>query len=226
MRVLSLALLRVLPLAAAADEPFALPDGCTGFLTVQMKSCLVSHHFTCEIDPPGLRRRIDVDVDGISYAGAIDEETQWIHSFHLRSGHAEELEASPTDRASFSALIETGVDSYDFWTESEEIGETHYVGVDRLTGEQVVIDGVTLDRTDYEIRSYDADNNEMWSSTGQEYISRDYRLFFSGISTYVTPEETFETDDSPVEFILPGEPGFLSLNPKYGCGATMSSYRP
>ena len=29
--------------------------------------------------------------------------------------------------------------------------------------------------------------------------------------------------DRPVQFIFPGEPGFLSANPKFDCGAVLSS---
>lgn len=217
------ALLALGPLPAVAQQGFALPAGCTGYVTVQMKSCTVSHHFTCTNDPEGLQRRVDLAEDGVTYFGAIDAETQWIESFHVRSGHSERLEDEPANRASFSALLADGVDTYDFSTLSDEIGPTRYVGQDSLTGETVEIDGVTLDRTQYTIMALDADGNEMWRSTGNEFISRDWRMFLSGTSTYVTPEDTYEVDNSPVEFVFPGEPGFLSANPKFGCGEIMSS---
>ena len=48
-------------------------------------------------------------------------------------------------------------------------------------------------------------------------------MCLAGTGTVTTPRDTFERDGSPVEFIFPGEPGFLSANPKHGCGVVMSS---
>jgi hypothetical protein len=211
------------PLSAQTARTFSLPAGCTGHLTVQTRSCTVSHHFTCEGDPEGWQRRVDMDVDGVTYIGTIDAETQWMESFHVYTGHTETLENAPRDRASLSALISEGTDTYDFQTLSEEIGATHYVGFDTLTGVTQEIDGVTLDQTEYQITAYDTGGGVMWESKGNEWISRDFRMFLSGVSTITTPDGSFETDDSPVEFIMPGEPGFLSVNPKHGCGETVSS---
>lgn len=215
-------------LAAAQDSApvqrtFSLPAGCTAFLTLQTSACSVTHYFTCENDPEGWQRRVDLDEGGVVYFGAIDSETQWMESFHVMSGHSERLEPDPVDRASFTDLLANGIDTYDFRTLSDEIGETRYVGQDRLTGEQVVIDGVTLDRTEYAIRAYDAAGNEIWRSSGNEYISRDWRFFMSGTSKITTPTDSWESSDDPVEFILPGEPGFLSVSPKHGCGVVLSS---
>ena len=105
---------------------------------------------------------------------------------------------------------------------SDEIGETRYVGQDTLTGRQVTIDGVTLDETTYDITAFDPDGNELWSSQGREFISRDWRIFMSGTGTITTPSGSFERSGRPVEFIFPGEPGFLSSRPKHGCGVALS----
>lgn len=224
MRYLALSLALLLPAEALAQNQVALPQGCTGYLTVQAKGCSVSHHFTCEGDAEGVQRRIDIGEGGPSYFGAVDGEAQWIESFFLQSNHAERLEEAPADRASISELMETGLDSYDFQTLSDEIGTTRYVGFDSLTGEQVEIDGVVLDRTNYQIRATDVEGNELFSSQGQEFISREFRIFFSGLSHYTLPDGEFDSDETPVEFIFPDEPGFLSPHPKYECGATISSF--
>jgi hypothetical protein len=97
------------------------------------------------------------------------------------------------------------------------------VGQDRLTGNTITIDGVTLDETEYFITAYDSGGGEMWRSEGREYISRDYRMFLSGVSTFTVGDESFESNDTPMQFIFPGEDGFLSGSPKFGCGAVMSS---
>ena len=211
------------PAISQTVETFSLPAGCEAWVTVQAKDCTVEHNFTCEGDPEGLKQRVTLDEEGMTYLGATDNESQWIRSFHPRSGHSEELEENPRDRASLTELIETGIDTYDFRTISPEIGVTRFVGQDSLTGNVVTIDGVTLEETQFNITAYSEDGTELWSAEGNEYISRDWRMFQAGPGTVTLPTETYEEDDSPVEYIFPGEPGFLSANPKHGCGLTLSS---
>ncbi len=226
--VLPLLCLAAAPAFAQEAEPapdrrtFQPPAGCTAYVTIQSAACSVSHHFTCEGDPEGWQRRVDMDEQGITYFGAIDSETKWMESHHVLSAHSEFLEAAPADPASATELFADGEDAWDFITTSPEIGSTRYTGYDRLTGETVTIDGVTLDRTEYQLTATDAQGNELWRSTGNEYISRDWRMFLSGISSIAVGEEVEETDDTPEEFILPGERGFLSVSPKYGCGEVLS----
>ena len=208
----------------AQDTPatFSLPAGCDAFLTVQTESCQVGHHFTCQGDPEGHQRRVTLDEQGMTYVGEIDGETQWISSFHLLSGHRERLESNPVEPASLSDLIETGVDDFDFRTLSDEIGTTRYVGQDTLNGREITIDGVTLAETTYDITAFDDAGNEIWSAQGREFISRNWRMFLSGTGTVTTPEGQYERSNKPVEFIYPGEPGFLSSSPKHGCGIAIS----
>lgn len=209
--------------AAAQTSTFSLPTGCDAYLTVQSESCSVQHHFTCEGDPAGHQRRVSLDEQGITFLGEIDRETQWISSNHMMSNHSEQLESNPAEPASLSDLMESGVDDFDFRTTSAEIGETRYVGQDTLTGRVVTIDGVTLDETSYDITAYDPAGNEVWSAQGNEFISRDWRMFFSGTGTVTTSEGSYDRSDRPVEFIFPGETGFLSSQPKHGCGVAISS---
>lgn len=211
------------PVFAQTVETFTLPAGCEAWVTVQAKDCTVEHNFTCEGDPEGLKQRITLDEEGMTYFGATDFESQWVRSFHPRSGHSEQLEDEPRDPASFSELIENGIDTYDFRTLSEEIGATRFVGQDTLTGNVVTIDGVTLEETQFNITAYAEDGTEIWSAEGNEYIHREWRMFQAGPGKVTLPTETYEEDDSPVEYIFPGEPGFLSANPKHGCGLVMSS---
>jgi len=211
------------PAAAQTVDTFELPEGCNAYLTIQTEACSVDHMFTCEGDLDGTQRRVSIGENGVSYIGQIDKETQWVESFHVSSGHVERLSDDVTDRASISDLIENGIDTYDFTTESEEIGQTRYVGQDSLTGKQVTIDGVTLDETQYNIIAYGEDGEVRWSAEGNEYISQRFRMFLAGSSEITTERGSFDNDDNPVEFIFEGEPGFLSANPKFGCGETLSS---
>lgn len=211
----------LLPLPAAA-QTFGLPQGCTAYVTVQKRGCSVSHLFTCQGDPPGHQRRADMGEDGLEFVGVIDAETQWIESWHVTADSTERLLPGAADPASFSELIATGHDSFDFSTLADDTYETIYRGQDRLTGESVVIDGVTLERTAFEVVALDPSGAELWRTSGNEYIHRDWRTFLSGTRTTVTPDETFDSDGTPMEFIFPGEEGFLASSPRHDCGALMS----
>jgi len=201
---------------------FQLPVGCTAYLTVHDNNCQVDHHFRCDGDPAGIQRRVTLSEEGMLFMGQIGSETQWVESFHALSGHTERLESNPADPASLSALLATGHDSFDFFTQSPEIGRTRYVGEDSLTGRTVVIDDVTLDETRYSLSAFSPAGVELWRAKGHEFISRDWRMFLSGKGVVTTPTDRFEKHDEPVEFIFPGEAGFLSPKPKHGCGALMS----
>lgn len=216
---MTIALLAAGPLAA---QEFTLPAGCEGYLTIQSSSCSVSHYFRCEEDQAGEQRRATLDEEGLTYVGRISREAEWLESFHLRSGHTERL-ASSVDPMSMSELLANDLDSWDFTTESQEIGDSRYVGFDRLTGETVEIDGVTLLRTEYALTFYDATGNEAWRSEGAEFVHPEWRMFIGGTSSYITDDDRFDSDDTPVEFIFPGEAGFLSVHPKHGCGVEMSA---
>lgn len=224
MRILTLGL--ALVGTSALAQEFSLPEGCTAYLTVQSVACSVGHHFTCEGDPDGNQRRVDISDNGVTYFGMVDSETQWIESTYLTTGHSERLEDDPADRASLTELIEIGANSFDFVTLSDEVGETRYVGADLLTGETAVIDGVELIRTEYVIRAENADGEIIWTSTGNEFISPEWRMFLSGTGRTEVDGDIFEDDHTPREFIMPGEAGFLSRFPKYGCGVTESSFAP
>jgi len=205
----------------AMAQEFSLPAGCDAYLTIQSQSCSVSHYFTCGEDTDGQQRRATLDEDGLSYVGRISRQAEWLESFHLRSGHTERL-AEAVDPMDVGELVANGVDTFDFTTDSAEIGQSRYVGMDRLTGESIEIDGVTLLRTDYALTAYDADGNEAWHSEGSEFVNPEWNMFIGGTSSYITSDDQFDSDDTPVEFLFPGDAGFLSTNPKHGCGLQMS----
>ena len=216
----ALALL-LLPLPAAA-QTFGLPQGCTAYVTIQSRGCTVTHLFTCEGDPAGHQRRAVLGEEGLQYVGVIDAETQWIESWHVEAESTDRLLPDPVDPASFSDLIATGRDTFDFSTLSDDTWITIFRGQDELTGETVVIDGVTLERTAFAVVATDPDGTEVWRVTGSEFIHRDWRTFLSGTRTTVNSTGTFDSDGTPMEFIFPGEEGFLSSSPRHDCGALMS----
>ncbi|SFR52435.1 hypothetical protein SAMN04488005_2546 [Yoonia tamlensis] len=224
MRYLIAFLLLAGPLVAQ-DNParFSLPAGCTAYLTTQNASCEVEHLFTCDADPAGHQQRVTLDEQGMVFLGVIDAEAQWIDSFHAIDGFNEWLLPDPANPASISELLANGVDHYDFHTQTDKYGAFNFVGSDRLTGREVTIDGVTLLETAFEITAMASNGTVIWTNAGNEYVSPEWRRFFGGIGAITSEYGEDPYDHRPVEFIFPGEPGFLSTRPKHGCGVAISS---
>lgn len=223
----------VLPLglvvAAAVTAPalaatFTPPKGCTAYLTVQARGCLVSQFYTCEADKAGDQWRADYDASGLVFISKIDSEAQWLESYEPSAGTKEVMDANPRDPASFSDLVALGLDTFDFEL-SKDNGEHSIVkGFDKLTGQTATIDGVSLKQTEYEYTQTDDKGNVMRHSKGHEYISEEWRTFFSGHSeTELEDGSWVPSDSAPVKFIQPGKPGFGATVPLFECEGQMSS---
>lgn len=221
--LITLAALALLPpLPAVAAGKFVAPKGCTVYQTVQMHNCQVSHHYRCEGDAAGDQWSAYLDADGPFYLSRIDSETRWIDSYDLTTGARDQL-SSETDPASFSALLSTGRDTYDFTTKSSSGEVRRYSGFDELTGETVVIDGVTLERTRFDLTATGADGAMIWHRTGEQLVQRDWRLFFADRESFENGAgDRTEVRDTPVTFAGPGEAGFLAEKPEYDCDAMMT----
>ncbi|QFT58080.1 hypothetical protein FIU94_04525 [Sulfitobacter sp. THAF37] len=217
------AVVLALTVGPAAAGTFTPPQGCTAFLTVQNRSCIVEHLWTCAADAPGLQWRGEIDRRGLVYVGQIDAEAQWIQSYFLISGEREALITPAADPASFSTLLQSGLDTYDFSLDTAD-GPHRVVGFDRIAERDVTIDGERLLRTEYSIRKTRADGTMIYEAEGSEYVSETHGRFFSGTGDVTRPDETFSYDSRPVDFIYPGQSGFLSDTPLYGCDALAASY--
>jgi hypothetical protein len=205
---------------------FTPPEGCTATLTMQARGCYVSNYYTCPADNPGDQWRADFDQEGVFYMAKIDSETQWIESYDLNPTVKQTLDANPKDPASFTELLATGRDDFEFSLTKDTGEHTNVKGYDKLTGETAVIDGVTLQRTQFEYVETDDDGNVLRQSRGNEYINADWRNFFSGTSEWFDGTDWLPLDGSPVQFILPGEKGFGATQPLYECDAVMSDASP
>ena len=225
--MIRIAVLLMLASPVMAQDNFSLPAGCTGYVTVQKRGCVVSHLFTCQGDPAGHQRRVDMTEAGLAYLGTIDAETNWIESDHIAAGYSETLVPGGADPASFTQLLATGHDDWDFQTTASDGFSSRSVGTDDIIDPNVVIDGVALQMTNFVIRVTDPVSGvELWRGGGHEYIHPEWRTFLSGIRTITTPTETYDTDNSPVEFAFPGEGGFLSSKPRYGCSVPIAGDLP
>ena len=218
---LTIALLAATPVAA--QETFGLPQGCEAYVTVQKRGCIVSHVFTCEGDAEGDQRRVDLTEAGMSYVGRIDVETHWVESYQPDTGSNNTLGPTITDPASYSTLLRDGRDTFDFETTSDVYGVTRYVGWDELTGDEVVIDGVTMQATNYQVTAYLPDGTESWSVTGGQFVVPQWGRFMPGTRTITSSNGVSDRDTTPVEFLFPGEDGFLAAKPVYDCSVVLSS---
>ena len=207
----------------ALAKTFAPPEGCTAFLTVQARACRVSHYYTCTQDTPGDQWRADFDQEGIFFVSRIDREAQWVESFDLFPTTRQTLDPAPQDPASFSELLSSGVDSFAFGLTKDNGEKSKVNGFDRQTGRSFTIDGVTLNETQFEFTETDPEGNVLRRSRGNEYIHPEWRLFFAGPSEWENDGAWLPVDGSPVQFVFPEEPGFLSTEPLFECDAILSS---
>lgn len=194
---------------------WSAPAGCTVFMTVQSKACRVSHYYRCEGDAPGDQWRVDMDQEGPFFYSRINFEAEWVESYDPVK---QVLDQSLVDPASFSELLATGIDTWDFTLSKEDGSVTRAAGYDRLTGKSVVIDGITLSQTEVEFTEYDVLGSVTRRSRGNEYLHPEWRMFFAGPGETDLGDGLWRPiDGSPVEFIFPGEEGFLDSQPKYDC---------
>lgn len=218
------ALLMPLP-AGAAGPVYQPPRGCTLDMTVQLHNCQVANHFRCADDPAGDRWVSYADGGGEYFLSHIDRETRWLESISRADGTIDRLdESGSADHASFSTLLSTGRDDFDFATISTTGEVRRYIGFDALTGNTVTISGVTLERTRFELRVEDASGNLIARRKGNQFINRDMRLFFSDAETV---ENAFgdraSTYEAPAAFAFPGDEGFGATKPEYDCDMMMTN---
>lgn len=211
----------VLPLPAAAQGLFAPPAGCTLTMTVQQRSCTVAQYYTCADDPAGDQRVAYFSRDGLVYDSRIDAETRWVESTDYGSGITDLLEPAAKDHASLSTLLRTGRDDFDFWTISNSGERLHHVGHDVLTG-TTVIDGMALDTTRFELETFSEAGDLLIRREGTQFVSRETGRFYGGIENATDWQGAAQrSDDTPVRFIRPGQPGFASTSPQYDCEQQM-----
>lgn len=202
---------------------FTPPSGCTLELTAQNRSCSVTQYYRCSADPSGDQRSAIFGKDGLRHLSWIDAETRWMESTSPDTGLTDVLVQRSKDHASFSTLLETGSDDFDFWTESNTGERLRHVGRDDLTGKKVTIDGMALEETRFQLKTYDNAGELLIERTGQQFISREHGRFFGGVeeqSDWTGQDQ--KTNDTPVLFSLPGEEGFGDTEPKFDCEEIMA----
>ena len=208
---------------AVAQGGFNLPDGCTGVLTIQNRGCLLTNVWTCEGEPEGLQWVALFDERGPFQVKQVDPEFQWLTTYYTAQPRIDRMAVPAPDPASLEELFATGFDSYDFTVvpEGGMLGPMRYVGFDRLTGE-TVIDGEPLMTTEYGFERLGPDGSLISRRAGRQFVSDRHRIFILGESWNADAPDEIQ-DHSPVDFIYPGEPGFMPAQPIHDCGVMMSA---
>lgn len=202
---------------------FTPPAGCSLQVTVQNRSCSVSQYYHCDADPEGHQRSAIFGQDGLYHLSTIDAETRWVESQSPRTGLMDRLLDQAESHASFSRLLETGRDDFDFWTESNTGEKLRHKGWDELTGETVEIDGQTLERTRFDLTTTTENGDVVIERRGSQFISREFGRFYGGVETATDfSGARIETNNSPVTFSLPGEAGFGATTPQFDCDQLMT----
>lgn len=207
-----------------AQQSFAPPQGCEGTLTIQHKSCLVTHVWQCEADAEGDQWVALFTQFGPFNIRKIDREFQWLETYYANPPRTELMQVPAPDPESLTELFAEGFDSYDFTIDPGN-GEPveRIVGFDRLTGETSIIDGEELLNTQYGYQQLDPEGEVVARREGAQFVSETHRIFILGTSwDKDTPDDIF--DASPIEFIYPGETGFFSPRPKFECSEIDASF--
>ena len=212
---------------SAKAGAFTPPAGCTAYLTVQSRSCIVTHYWRCEGEPEGQKWSLLMDETGPIALHRTDAEFRWLETYRLKDQLRELLVVPEEDPASLAELLETGTDSASFsqaiMFSGRQIGIDRITGFDRLTGESIEIDGETLLGTEFAYSVSNSAGMGSYKVSGRQFVSPKWQIFFGGVETREDQYGKRTDDYSPVEFSFPGEEGFLANTPKYDCGATMSA---
>ena len=209
-------------LPAQAATPYTPPSGCELKMTIQNRGCIVSQHYICSSDAPGDQRVSYFTNEGEVYTSRIDIETRWMESTNLVTGLTDVLEPEAKDHASFRKLLKRGEDDFDFWTRSNNGERLHHVGKDILTGETVTIDNVPLEVTEFNLTTYSQSGDVLIERSGKQYINREHGRFYGGVEhSRDWTGAAQESNDTPVTFAFPGEPGFGATKPEYDCEMQM-----
>ncbi|MDO5529590.1 MAG: hypothetical protein Q4F71_09325 [Paracoccus sp. (in: a-proteobacteria)] len=213
--------------AGAATQPsnFTAPEGCVLDMTVQLRSCTVVQQMRCGGGATPDRRAIYFDRSGPFHDSLIDHETRWLEMTDLRENYASRLDPEARSHASFTRLVETGRDDFDFWMIDAGGYRINHRGTDVLTGRSIEVDGVTLEITRFRDEARDGSGLLLYTREGHQFIKRDARIFFGGTETYTLggADEAAKLDDTPVQIRREGQPGFGATRPQFGCDPMISS---
>ncbi len=210
---------------SAGAQGFEPPQGCDAHLTIQYRGCLMNNVWTCPADAPGDKWMALFNDAGLLRIRRVDTNFQWLETYFMTIDLTEVMEETPNDPASLDTLFSSERDTYDFVVRQEGTmagAPRRFVGYDRLTGAETVIDGERLLNTEYAYSVADANGRVLQRRIGRQYVHPDERIFLFGQSS--DADGSNANDNTPAEFLRPGEAGFFATEPKYDCDVLMSSW--
>ncbi len=208
-----------LVLTSGAARGFTPPEGCQLFATVQNRACGVSLLWRCD-HAEGDFWEANFSDEGLESVVSYNRDYQWLDAAYTWDSSHEKYTPPAIDPISRSDLIGTGLDTYDFImrrSTPDRRYDIRIIGADMLTGATRTIDGYELEEVQTRIEILDDEGFTEYASQGTQYYSRDLGLFFIGTEEVFGPEGSTFWDDAPRDIILPGEPGFGTTRPFYGC---------
>jgi hypothetical protein len=233
--LLAAAVVTTLP---AQAEVWTVPAGCQIFLTVQSKECRVSNYYRCAGEPQGYRWQADFDPEGLKLLTQIDAETVPVKISDPRAGTEWVMDPTSAMRPDLDALLNQRVAMADY--RMVERGGT--VALMRGFRQQVpnsdeagappaivTIDGVTLQSVIFNLDRSGSDGVVNSVRMGTEYLNAEWQLVFSGPEQRSKPDDVSaftDSDDSPVDFIFPGEPEFGTTRPTEDCELLLTQLIP
>ncbi|NSX54038.1 hypothetical protein [Parasulfitobacter algicola] len=210
--------------APAAAQSFNVPDGCTGFLTTQNRSCTVTHYFTCEGDAEGYRQSYTYTQQGRSHHLTFDADFNWIKMNNLRWDHQFMPRNLKQSLDSLEKLQTEG--SYRFNDDFLHVaqGQTYEVvwsGENTLTGTSVTVDGEDMLEVSHLSHFYDSNNAPYIKYEGVQLFWAKENLYMGG--RWIDQDTGEVGNNTPVDLIRPDEPGFDVATPAYDCDTLISS---
>lgn len=214
------AALILLTLAAgpALAETASLPTGCTARMTVQSANCTVRVVYVCKGDTAGHVRVDTYGAGGLEQAARFDPDFQMLERTAPESGITSRL-VEITDALHLATVLTEGTDTYAYREEAlrgNDAPRSHRVTgrMDRA-GDPVVIDGQALLLLTG-LRVVTLNTQETIVFVEEAYYDESATMVFGGRS-FVLGDTAPVLNRTPVDFIFPGEDGYLSVAPLHGC---------
>ncbi len=208
--------------AAASPVAEALAT-CRPFVTVQCEGCEVETHARC---PNGDTFWREDSSDGIPVFARSKPDGGVVFD-HDAQGDGVLRVLESRDSQSMRELLETGLDSFDMTVEFRLLfpfpQQSLFRGWFRLDDEEVVIDGRKLRTAVSEQWLEIGSGDQMALGTGMYHLDDKLGLLLEGPFEVSFAGAKVAMGSLPASFIFPGEPGFASEVPAFGCGPALSS---
>lgn len=195
-------------------QVYTVPAGCEAIVTVQSRSCLVRQVMRCADNPDGATIAL-VRQEGEDVLLRQDAGSQTIEAVSVGTGEVVRT-VVVTDPIDARLAAKTGHDGFDLEQDGGPGPRERFAGEMVSDGAPVIIDGVLL-------VPLAAETVITTIKTGETRTLRQTLLFEPReriayvATTQMTDPPGALLDRTPVSFILPGEAGFLSMEPDYDC---------